>query len=307
MSTGFAAEASDGKRGSERRARLLAELGQLEARDLARVGAEDAEPAGVREHGDAASARNGLGREQRGDVEQPAERVGANHARLAEDRVDGGVGARERRGVRAGGLLAGARAAALHREHGLLPREAPRDARELARVAERLDVEQDEVGAGVVLPPLEQVVRRDVGLVADRDEGGEAEPACLGPLEQREAERTRLRREADPAGREGAWGEGRVEADGGGRDAEAVGPDEPRAVGAHERQQLLLARDALRPGLGEAGRDDAERARSGAQRLLGGGEHELAGKADHAEVDRIADLLERRGRRARRRRARRSG
>ena len=71
------------------------------------------------------------------------------------------------------------------------------------------------------------------------------------------------------------------------------GPDEARAVGAHERQQLLLARDALGPGLGEARRDDAERARPRAQRFLGGGEHELAGKADHAEVDRIADLLER--------------
>ena len=53
----------------------------------------------------------------------------------------------------------------------------PRDARELARVAERLEVEQDEVGLRVVLPPLEQVVRRDVGLVADRDERREAEPA----------------------------------------------------------------------------------------------------------------------------------
>ena len=192
----------------------------------------------------------------------------------------------------AGRLLAGPRAAALHREHGLLTRQAARDARELARVAERLDVEQDEVGARVVLPPLEQVVRRDVGLVADRDERGQAEPARLGPLEQREPERSRLRREADPAGREGAWGKGRVEADGGGCDPEAVGPDEARAVGAHERQQLLLAGDALGAGLGEARRDDAQRARPRAERFLGSGEHEVAGKADHAEVDLIADLLE---------------
>jgi len=47
--------------GSESDARLLIQLGELETSDLARVGAEDAETARVREHGDAAPARNGLG------------------------------------------------------------------------------------------------------------------------------------------------------------------------------------------------------------------------------------------------------
>ena len=177
---------------------------------------------------------------------RPAERVGADHARLAEDRIDGGVRAGERRRVRAGGLLAGAGAAALHRQHRLLAGESARDARELARVAERLDVEQDEVGVRVVLPPLEQVVRGDVGLVADRDEGREPEPARLGALEQREAECARLRGEPDPARREGARREGRVQADGRGRDAEAVRADEPRSVRADEGEQLLLALDRPR-------------------------------------------------------------
>ena len=54
--------------------------------------------------------------------------------------------------------------------------------RELARVPERLEVEQDHVGRVVVLPVLEQVVRRDVGLVADRDERREAEPARRPPV-----------------------------------------------------------------------------------------------------------------------------
>ena len=61
------------RRGSargERRARLLGELRQLEPCRLAGVGAEDPEPAGVREHRDAPPSRDGLAGEQGGDVEQ---------------------------------------------------------------------------------------------------------------------------------------------------------------------------------------------------------------------------------------------
>ena len=198
MSTGFATDASVG-RNAARAARVsLAGRRQLEPRRLAGVGAEDPEPAGVRQHRDAPPLRDGLAREQRGDLEQTRERVGADHARLAEDGVDGGIRAGQGGRVRAGRLLPGAGAAALHREHGLLTREPAGDACELARVAERLEVEQDEIGARVVLPPLEQVVGGDVGLVADRDEGRQAEPAGFGALEEREAERARLGRESDP-------------------------------------------------------------------------------------------------------------
>ena len=181
----------DGERRREGGTRLLGERRQLEPDRLARVCAEDPEPAGVRQHRHASPLRDGLRGEERGDVEQGGEGVGADHACLAEDGVDRGVGAGECGGVGAGGLLAGAGAAALHREHWLLPCETPRDARELARVAERLEIHQDEVGARVVLPPLEEVVRGDIGLVADRHEGGEPEPARLGALEEGKAERAR--------------------------------------------------------------------------------------------------------------------
>src|SRR5581483_12428579 len=112
----------------------------------------------------------------------------------------------------------------------------------------------------VVLPVLEQVVRRDVRLVADRDERREAEPALLRLLEQGDAERAALRREGGAARREGAAGEGGVEAHARACDAEAVRPDQARAVRAHEGEQLVLAALALAADLGEAGRDDAERA-----------------------------------------------
>ena len=264
----------------ESRARLVRRRGQLEAGGLACVGAEDAEPAGVRQHRHAAAPRDGLRREQGGDVEQGGKGVGADDAGLPEDGVDRGVGTGEGSRVGAGRLLARARPAALHREDRLLPREPAGDPRELARVAERLEVHEDEVGTGVVLPPLEQVVGGDVRLVADGDESREPEPAGLRALEQCETEGARLGAEADPPRRECPRGERRIHADRGARDPEAVRADEPCPVRTDERQQLLLAGEALGAGLGEPRRDDAERARARAQCLLRGRDDVLAGKAD---------------------------
>ena len=166
-------------------------------------------------------------------------------------------------------------------------------AAEAARVAERLDVHQHDLGRLVVLPPLEEVVGGDVGLVADRHERRETEAARLGRLQQGEAEGAALRGEPDVAGRGRAGGEGRVETRPGDGDAEAVGPDQPRAVGAHEREQLLLPLQAFAADLGEAGRDHDERADALAQRLLRRLDDRRAGKGDHREVDRIGNLLDR--------------
>ena len=61
---------------------------------------------------------------------------------------------------------------------GLLPGHLRRHARELARVPEALEVEQDDLRARVLGPVGEQVVARHVGLVADRYEAREAQPAA---------------------------------------------------------------------------------------------------------------------------------
>ena len=63
---------------------------------------------------------------------------------------------------------------------GLVASDATGDPAELARVAERLKVEQDDVGLRVRLPVVEQVVAGDVGLVPHRDEVGDAEPTGSG-------------------------------------------------------------------------------------------------------------------------------
>ena len=132
-------------------------------------------PSGVADDGHAMSARQRLGAQHQRHVEQLVEGVDADDAGLAEQGVDGDVGAGHRRGVRRRRPYAGGRSTALHRDDRLAARDPPGDAGELARVAERLEVQQDHVGAGVVLPVLEQVVAADVGLVADRDEAGHAE------------------------------------------------------------------------------------------------------------------------------------
>ena len=74
-------------------------------------------------------------------------------------------------------------------------------------------------------------------------------------------------------GRRRARREGRVEARAGDGDAEAVRPDQPRAVRADEREQPLLAVDPLAPRLGEARRDDDERPHAARERLLGRLDH----------------------------------
>ena len=181
-----------GNNRSQRRAGLVGQLRKLEAPALAGVGAEDAQAARVRDHADPASPGQRLRRENGSSVDELLERSRSQHAGLAEQGVDGRVGARERRRVRARGARSCRGRSGLQGENRLAAGDAPSDAGERPRVSERLEIEQDEIGRLVVLPPLEQVVRRDIGLVADRDERGEPECTLGRFLEQREPESAAL-------------------------------------------------------------------------------------------------------------------
>ena len=176
----------------------------------------------------------------------------------------------------------------LEREDRLAARDAPGDPRELARVAERLEVEQDEVRRVVVLPPLEQVVRRDVGLVADRDEGREAELALRRPSR---AARARARRSATRS-RSGRSGARAARTSRSGRRAATAMPRQfgptSRAPCARTSASSAPGARAFGAGFGEAGRNDAERAHAVAKRRRRRVEHLSRGNADHREVDRSA-------------------
>ena len=204
MSTGFETLASAGidLRAASRTV-SSASGGSFEPGTLAGVRAEDAETAGVREHGDAVAARQRLRREENGRVEQlleRAQRAGRPPARraLRRRRRSSASAAVCELAARAPARLVPLRIARIGFERAT----RPGDPRELARVPERLEVEQDQVGRVVVLPVLEQVVRGDVGLVADRDEARQPEATTVRFLEQRQAERAALRREGDTTRRE---------------------------------------------------------------------------------------------------------
>ncbi len=293
MSTGFATLASGAS--SSRRAATVSSprVGSVEPRGVAGVGRQDPEPTGVREQGDRAPGEARLARQQGRGVDQLLERRRADHTGLVEERVRRRLRPRERRRVRARRALAAHRRAGLQREDGLPPRDPARQAAEAPWVAERLDVEQDGLGRAVVLPPLEQVVRRHVRLVADRHESREAEATRHRGLEQREAEGAALGREADVPGGRRAAGERRVQARPGDGDPEAVRADQARPVGSHEREQLLLTLDSLGPDLCEAGGDDDQGAHALAQGVLGCLEHGARGHADHREVDVVGNLGDR--------------
>src|SRR5665811_2397301 len=70
---------------------------------------------------------------------------------------------------------------------------------ELARVANRFEIEGDDGARGIVFPVLQEIVAREVRLVADRDEAGEAEPQSVGVLDDGQAEGAALGEETDPA------------------------------------------------------------------------------------------------------------
>ena len=231
-----------------------------------------------------------LGPEHQRHVEQLVERVDPDDPGLAEQGVDGDVGAGHRGRVRRGGPDAGGRAAALHRDDRLAARDPPGDAAELAGVAERLEVQQHDVGAGVVLPVLQQVVAADVGLVADRHEARHAEPDAGRPLEHGDAERARLRlhRDATRLGR--VRREGGVEADGGVDDADAVGPDEPHAVdGAPGRAAAacVAAPPATSPNPAVSTTRPATPLR---RTLVDDVQDRGCGNGDHRQVDGVGDV-----------------
>ena len=75
---------------------------------------------------------------------------------------------------------------------GLAPGEPAADARELPRVADRVQRHQADPGVVVVLPVLQDVVRGDVGVVAGGDERAQPDVVAQGRVQQAHARRRRL-------------------------------------------------------------------------------------------------------------------
>ncbi len=275
---------------------VLAELGHVDPVRLTRVRAHDPRAAGVGHNRHPVAPGDRLLGQQCGHVEELVERVGADHTGLVEQRVDGHVGGGQQRpGVRRGGPRPGGRSPTLHGQNRLLARHPRRQPRELARVAERLEVQQRDVGARVLLPELEEVVARQVGLVPDRDERRQAESEPPGRLDDRDAEPAALRQEADLPRHRRVRREGGVQMHVrvGVEDPEAVRPDQTHPGCPADLDQLSLALSPLLAGLGEAGRNDKERTDSGGGALASDVRDPRGGHNHDAQVDRPWDVGDR--------------
>jgi hypothetical protein len=183
---------------------------------------------------------------------------------------------------------------ALDRDDRLRAADAAREAGELARVAEALQVQEHDLGRGVGGPVLEEVVAADVGPVAGRHEGRQPEVAAAGTFEERHPERSGLGEEPHPP----ADGDHRCQAGvephlGVGVDhAQAVGADDAHAGGPGRGDQLPLGDPPLRAGLAEPAGDHHQSLDPLAPACLDDAGHLVGRHGDHGEVDVIGDRLD---------------
>ncbi len=265
----------------------------------ARLGARQRRPPSIRHDRDPIARRERLRGQQRRDVELLCDRLRADHAGVREQRVDRHVGGREQAARRRRVGPGRHRPAAGLDHHDRLDRPgAAGDPREPPRVAERLQVEEHDVGRRVLLPELEEVVARQIGLVTRRDERRQpqAAPPCLG--DRGDADRGALRGQRHAAGRGQDLRGRRDEPDLGiGVDhTQAVRPDHAHAGRPADREQLGEARAAGGAGVGEAFGQHGDAAHSRGRALAGRPEHVGRGHGQDREVGPRLRMLDDRAR-----------
>ena len=241
-----------------------------------------AEPASVRQRL--------LGEQHRG----PGQVLGvaaADHAGLGEERVDADTGRGRGRRVGCAGPAAAGRAAANHREQRLALGETAREPRELGGVTEGLQVQGRGRDVGVVVPRGQEVVARDVALVAERDERVDTQVELAREVHQDDAHPTGLAGHREAArGRDGLVKGGvepdlRVVAE----QPETVGTDEPDAVHSGGRRQLVLQAGTLFAQLSEPRGHDDRGPNAGRRGVEQHVVHARGGDAHHDQVHGAGD------------------
>ena len=188
-------------------------------RKLGKPAAFGDQPVG-REHGDAAAigqdgepvALEMLGMGERLDRIEQLDRVpDAQQAGAAEHRVIDRVVSRQRAGVRVRGLRAFRHPARLDHDDRLGARRDARRRQELARIRDRLDVEQDGPHLRLQRQVVEHVAEIDIRHVAERHHVGKADAARRRPVQHRGDDRARLRDEGEVAGQRVDMREARIQ------------------------------------------------------------------------------------------------
>ncbi|EPJ38138.1 hypothetical protein STAFG_4823 [Streptomyces afghaniensis 772] len=245
---------------------------------------------------DPGPGRQRLARQEQPGVHQLGDGVDPDDAGLPQQRGDGRV--RQPGRPYCVPLGRGRVPGALDHDQWLRRGRAAGEAGELAGVADRLQVHEDDVGVGVLVPVLEDVVAGDVGPVAGGDEGGDAghardaAAAPVQPGQQGDADGAGLGEQADAARARRLGREGGVEPYpwGGVDDAEGVRPDDPHAVRARVPHECALAFAPLGAALGVSGGDHDQPLHAVFAALGDDLGHMFGRHGDDREVDRAVDV-----------------
>jgi hypothetical protein len=212
---------------------------------------------------------------------------------VVEERVDRRVrGLQQSTSVRRRGAPPRGAAPALDDDHRLGRGQPPADLRKALGIPERLEIQENDVGAAVLLPEAHEVVARHVSLVAHRDERREAEAPARGVVERGDPVGAAPRSARDAARPRTTRRErgvhlpcrGRVE------HTEAVRPDEPHARLPADAKQLRLPRLALRAVFAEAAREHHERANTFELAFPRDVHHKRRGDGDDGHFHRSGDV-----------------
>ena len=184
------------------------------------------------------------------------------------------------------------RAAAGEDNDGLDGSGLPHGVSEVKAILGRLHVGTHHLGGIVMREVADHVGERQVGLVADAGETGQALPGALEEQCDLQGEIAALRGKRQIAGREGPAVD--VELTEIVVEAEAVGAEQHRAGRPHLLHQRFLYDEALGAGLAEPGGDDHERLGAERERLRDGIGDAGCRHDDHREIDGRSDVGDRR-------------
>ena len=161
---------------------------------------------------------------------------------------------------------------------------------EPATVAEILEIDADHPRGLVRRELLDELCRFEVGLIADRDETGDAEAKVLA--EQRDLDRqvAALRDQAEMARDEIARGE--VELGLAVVQPHAVRSDQNGSRGANALHDGLLPAAAVRGALSEPGGDRDDRPRAGGERAFHGLFERARRDREHHQLGRLRQLVQ---------------
>jgi hypothetical protein len=176
----------------ELRERRLRQAGERAAEIDEPVDGEHADAAAVGDDGQALAGEGLLAAECLGSGEQFVEIEHAQQARASEGCILDRVGSGEGAGMRRCGARSALMAARFDDDNRLDAGGGTRRRHEFPGPSDRLDIEQDGAGHPVGGGIIETIGKIHIGLVAERDDGRQADAAAHGPLDETGGDRARL-------------------------------------------------------------------------------------------------------------------